>query len=62
MVVTFPVGTYFAAPEGTSDMVALRDGMVLLTDDEPKDWTVAARRASHTDGSGVGRSARGRAR
>lgn len=44
VVVTFPVGTYFPAPEGTSDMVALRDGMVLLTDRE-RTWRVPARSA-----------------
>lgn len=48
MVATFPVGTYFAAPEGSSDMVALRDGMVLL-DDASREWTVPARRASPTE-------------
>ena len=48
MVVTFPVGTYFAAQGGRSDMVALRDGMVLLADGEARDWTVPARRAHPT--------------
>jgi SAM-dependent methyltransferase len=43
MVVTFPAGTYFAAGAGRSDMVALRDGVVLLTDDEPQFWTAPAR-------------------
>ena len=48
MVVTFPVGTYFRASGGESDMVALRDGMVLLTDDASHDWNVPARRAHPT--------------
>jgi predicted methyltransferase len=43
MVVTFPAGTYFVAGDGRSDMVALRDGMVLLTDDGPQSWTAPAR-------------------
>ena len=45
MVVTFPVGTYFPAPDGRSDMVALRDGMVLLTDQASREWSAPARRA-----------------
>ncbi|MDH3422006.1 MAG: class I SAM-dependent methyltransferase [Gemmatimonadota bacterium] len=48
MVVTFPVGTYFNAPTGSSDMVALRDGMVLLTNDASHDWRVPARLAHPT--------------
>ena len=48
VVVTFPVGTYFSASGGRGDMVALRDGVVLLTDDEPHKWTVPARRAHPT--------------
>jgi len=51
IVVTFPVGTYFDAPEDGSDMVALRDGMVLLEDGEPHTWSVQARRASSTVGA-----------
>jgi SAM-dependent methyltransferase len=47
-VVTFPVGTYFSASGGRGDMVALRDGAALLTDDEPQEWTVLARRAHPT--------------
>ena len=43
MVVTYPVGTYFSAADGRSDMVALRDGMVLLTDDGPQSWTAPVR-------------------
>jgi predicted methyltransferase len=42
IVVTFPVGTYFVAADGVSDMVARRDGMVLLTEEE-RSWTVAVR-------------------
>jgi hypothetical protein len=48
MVVTFPVGTYFDAADGRSDMVALRDGMVLLSDEESVTWSVPARRAHPT--------------
>jgi SAM-dependent methyltransferase len=44
MVVTFPVGTYFNAADGRSDMVALRDGMVLLSDEASATWSVPARR------------------
>jgi SAM-dependent methyltransferase len=43
MVVTYPVGTYFSAADGLSDMVALRDGLVLLTDDGPHSWTAPVR-------------------
>jgi hypothetical protein len=46
LLVTFPVGTYFSAANGRSDVVALRDGMVLLADGQPRDWTVPARRES----------------
>jgi FkbM family methyltransferase len=49
LVITFPVGTYFAAGEGFSDMVALRDGVALLADEGTVDWSVSARRAHPTD-------------
>jgi SAM-dependent methyltransferase len=51
MVVTFPVGTYFDAPQGQSDMVALRDGMVLLADDETHTWSVQSRLSHPTAGA-----------
>jgi hypothetical protein len=46
LLITFPVGTYFPAPDGRTDMVALRDGMVLLTGEASRSWSVPARRAS----------------
>ncbi|MGD8289192.1 MAG: class I SAM-dependent methyltransferase [Gemmatimonadota bacterium] len=49
MVLTYPVGTFFEAPAGTSDMVALRDVMVLMTD-ETATWTPPARLAHPTEG------------
>jgi len=52
IVVTFPVGTYFDAPGEGSDMVALRDGMVLLEDGEEHTWSVQARRAQATAAPG----------
>jgi SAM-dependent methyltransferase len=48
IVATFPVGTYFPAPDGASDMVALRDGMVLLMD-ETATWTAPVRLAHPTN-------------
>jgi predicted methyltransferase len=54
VVVTFPVGTYFDTPGEGSDMVALRDGMVLLEDGEEHTWSVQARRAHATAAPGIG--------
>jgi len=51
IVVTFPVGTYFDAPEDRSDMVALRDGAVLLDDGEEHTWSALARSAHPTAGA-----------
>lgn len=42
IVVTYPVGTYFRSQDGSSDMVALRDGMVLLTE-AGRTWSAPAR-------------------
>ena len=41
LVVTSPVATWFAAG-GTSDMVARRDGWIVLDDDAWRDWTLRA--------------------
>lgn len=46
MVVTLPVGTYFEAPGAPGDMVARRDGMMLLLADGARPWTVPARRVN----------------
>jgi protein-L-isoaspartate O-methyltransferase len=48
MVLTLPVGTYFAAPGDAGDMIARRDAMVLLVNDESRAWSVPARRVSAT--------------
>lgn len=48
MVVTLPVGTYFEAPGAAGDMVARRDGMMLLLTDEARPWTIPARRVNQT--------------
>jgi len=39
-VVTFPVGTYFEAHGNASDLVARRDGWIVLGDDDWHDWSV----------------------
>lgn len=48
MVITLPVGTYFETPESTSDLIARRDGAVVLFEDGPQSWTVLARLADPT--------------
>ena len=42
VVVTLPVGTYFRSGGDTRDMIARRDGWVVLSDDEWRDWSVRA--------------------
>ncbi len=42
VVVTLPVGTYFRSGSDTRDMIARRDGWVVLSDDEWRDWSVRA--------------------
>ena len=44
MVVTLPVGTYFEAAGEPGDMIARRDGMMLLLSDEARPWSIPARR------------------
>jgi SAM-dependent methyltransferase len=44
MVVTLPVGTYFEAEGEPGDMIARRDGMMLLLSDEVRPWAIPARR------------------
>jgi SAM-dependent methyltransferase len=56
IVVTFPVGTFFDAPGEGSDMVALRDGMVLLEDGDEHTWSIQTRRAQVTAAPGIGTS------
>jgi predicted methyltransferase len=48
MVVTLPVGTYFEAPGTPGDMVARRDGMMLLLTDDARPWTIPARRVNQS--------------
>jgi SAM-dependent methyltransferase len=48
MVITFPVGTYFESDGGASDMVARRDGAIVLRDDSPETWSVLARKVHRT--------------
>ena len=43
MVITLPVGTYFETPGRASDLIARRDGVVVLNEDGPQVWTVLAR-------------------
>ena len=40
IVVTSPVATYFAAGDGARDMIARRDGWIVLDDREWRDWTL----------------------
>ena len=40
IVVTSPVATYFAAGDGARDMIARRDGWIVLGDGEWRDWTL----------------------
>jgi ubiquinone/menaquinone biosynthesis C-methylase UbiE len=47
MVITLPVGTYFEAPGEAGDMVARRDGMMLLLSDDARPWSIPARRVQH---------------
>ena len=42
IVVTSPVATYFAAADGSRDMIARRDGWIVLDDGEWRDWTLRA--------------------
>ncbi len=48
MVITFPVGTYFEARGGATDMIARRDGVVILREDGPQNWTVLTRKVHRT--------------
>ncbi|MCZ6505074.1 MAG: hypothetical protein O6834_03715 [Actinobacteria bacterium] len=43
MVITLPVGTYFQTPGRASDLIARRDGVIVLLDDGPQTWQVLAR-------------------
>lgn len=46
MVVTLPVGTYFEGVGASGDMIARRDGMMLLLTDPARPWTIPARRVN----------------
>jgi predicted methyltransferase len=48
MVITLPVGTYFEAPGEPGDMVARRDGVMLLLTDDARPWTIPARPVSQS--------------
>ena len=48
MVITLPVGTYFETSGRTSDLIARRDGVVLLLEDGPQVWRVLARNVHPT--------------
>lgn len=41
-IVTSPVATYFAAPDGARDMVARRDGWIVLGDRDWQEWSLRA--------------------
>ena len=43
MVITLPVGTYFKASGSSSDMIARRDGVIILEEDGPQTWALLAR-------------------
>ena len=43
MVITLPVGTYFETQGRAIDMIARRDGAILLFEDGPQAWPVLAR-------------------
>jgi SAM-dependent methyltransferase len=43
MVITFSVGTYFETPGGAGDMIARRDGAMILLEDGPQVWPVLVR-------------------
>ena len=42
LIVTSPVATYFEAPDGVRDMVARRDGWIVLDDDAWQEWSIRA--------------------
>ena len=48
MVITLPVGTYFETPGQTSDLIARRDGVVVLLEDGPQVWQILARNVQAT--------------
>jgi len=48
LVLTFPVGTYFEAPGAPGDMIARRDGWLLLLSDDARPWSIPARRVNHS--------------
>jgi SAM-dependent methyltransferase len=48
MVITLPVGTYFETSGRTSDLIARRDGVVVLLEDGPQVWRVLARNVHPT--------------
>ncbi len=48
MVITLPVGTYFETPAEVSDLIARRDGVVVLLDDGEQDWQILARNVQTT--------------
>ncbi len=43
MVITLSVGTYFETPGGAGDVIARRDGAIVLLEDDPRDWRVLVR-------------------
>jgi len=47
-VITLPVGTYFETSGRTSDLIARRDGVVVLLEDGPQVWRVLARNVHPT--------------
>ena len=42
LIVTSPVATYFAAPDGARDLVARRDGWIVLGDRNWQEWSLRA--------------------
>ncbi len=48
MVITLPVGTYFEATGSGSDMIARRDGVIILQEDGPQTWTLLGRSVNRT--------------
>jgi len=49
IVVTLPVGTYFEASGAPGDMIARRDGMILLDESGEETWSIPSRRVQHSE-------------
>ena len=59
MVITLPVGTYFETAEDASDLIARRDGVVVLLEDGETEWQILARNVQPTLAAPQGRAGPG---